>query len=188
MRNGFLRDPVDGITHPSRVWIRNWLTRHPNLTFLDIPCGTGVEYEGFVKYQTPVKYIGMDYSDTMVKIFSEYFPQADVRKGNILNIPLPDKSVDVVLCRAILEHLEDYHPAVKEAIRVARRVVFLVLFKLPSKTEVRKLGWGAWDNRLDAKELKLFLNQLGVRYAFKKIPYPKPVRIEENTIIQIGVS
>ncbi len=40
--------------------------------------------------------------------------------GDIKNIPLPDQSVDAVICRSVLEHVEDPFKAVAEIYRILR--------------------------------------------------------------------
>lgn len=189
VRDSFLRDPIQGVDHPSRKYLRNWLQAHPGLSLLDIPCGPGVEYEGFQLHKVAVRYIGMDMSDWMLKAAQQKFPEADFRKGNILSIPMPNRAVDVVLCRHILEHLEDYRPAIREALRVARNHVFVVLFRLPTHSEKMQIGWNAWDNRLDWGEMEAFLRSLGVRYTATRLSYDHPVgpSVEENTVVEIGV-
>lgn len=183
----FLRDAIEGVAHPSRRYLRAWLRAHPGALLLDIPCGPGVEYEGFRREQVPVQYLGMDASDAMLTVCRRKYPDAEFRKGDICRIPLPDHSVDVVLCRHILEHLEDYRPAVREAVRVARDRVFLVLFRAPTHTERTYLGHGAWDNRLDWRELESFLRSLGVHYTRTKLRYgyAVPSNIEENVVIEV---
>jgi SAM-dependent methyltransferase len=188
----FLRDRFDGVNHPSRRYLRRWLKARPGLSLLDIPCGPGVEYEGFKANDVRVQYTGMDQSATMVRIFRSKFPEADVRQGDILNIPLPDASVDVVLCRHILEHLGDYRRAVVEAVRVARKHVFIVLFKVPTGREERAIGWGACENRLDWRELEDVFRALDVTYRRRQLPYDEPVDtrppyLEENTVIELNV-
>ncbi len=187
LRDSFLRDPIEGVNHPSRKYLRDWLQAHPNLSLLDIPCGPGVEYEGFRLHKVAVQYVGMDMSDSMLKAAREKFPEADFRRGNILSIGMPDRAVDVVLCRHILEHLEDYRPAIREALRVARNRVFVILFRVPTHSEKKNIGWNAWDNRLDWGEMEAFLQSLRVPYTAKRLPYDPPVepRVEENTVVEI---
>ncbi|NOT53170.1 MAG: methyltransferase domain-containing protein [Deltaproteobacteria bacterium] len=189
LRDRFLRDPVDGIDHPSRRWLRAWLTAHPGLRLLDIPCGPGVEYEGFQRDQVPVHYLGMDATDTMLTTCWQKFPDMDIRKGDITRIPLPDRAVDVVLCRHILEHLDDYRPAVREAVRVARQKVFVVLFRVPTHEERRAIGQGAWDNRINGSELAALLESLGCSFTTTQLPYgyDVPEGIEENVIIEVTI-
>lgn len=186
---GFLQDEAEGVDHPSRQYVREWLAQHPGLTLLDIPCGAGVEYDGIVRDAVPVSYTGMDASDRMLEVVRRRHPGGDFRKGNIFGIPLPDASVDVVLCRHVLEHLDDYRPAVTEAARVARRRVFLVLFRLPSHRERRQIGLDNWDNRIDWNELAAHLDSLGLPYTRTQIADHRPVAAdEENVVVEIDVS
>lgn len=186
----FLQDEVEGIDHPSRAFLRKWLAAHPGVTLLDIPCGAGVEYDGLVRDAVPVAYIGMDASDRMLETVRKRHPMGDFRKGNVLDIPLPARSVDVVLCRHVLEHLDDYRPAVTEAVRVARVRVFLILFRLPTGAERRQIALDNWDNRIDWKELAAHLDSLGYPYTRTQIPYDRPVPPphEENVVVEIDVS
>lgn len=183
---------IRGTDHPSRAFVRNWLRQNPGLTMLDIPCGPGIEYEGIRSEGLDVTYIGMDLTQSMLDLFRRRYPEADVRAGNILDIPLPDRSVDVVLCRHVLEHLEDYHPAVVEAVRVARKRVFLVLFLTPTHRVVRRTGKGLWINRLEWRELEGFIRVMRFQYGATQLPYDVPAHqlpsnIEENVVIEIRV-
>ena len=186
----FLRDGVEGTGHPSRRYLRDWLSAHPGLTLLDVPCGPAVEYEGIRATGVPVTYIGMDASDKMLAIARGRFPEAEFRSGDVTSLPLADGSIDVVLCRHILEHLPDFRPAVSEAVRVARQRVFLVLFRVPSHEERHELGYGAWDNRLDWADLSAHIESLGVPFTSTLLPYESPVspNHEENTVVEIDVS
>lgn len=185
---GFLQDDVEGVHHPSRRYVREWLRSHPGLTLLDVPCGAGVEYDGIQQEDVPVTYIGMDASDRMLEVVRTRHPEGDFRKGDVTRIPLPDRSVDVVLCRHILEHLGDYRPAVTEAVRVARRRVFIVLFRLPTHSERRQIGIDNWDNRIDWADLSANLDLLGLPYTRAQVPYDRQVEQEENSVIEIDVS
>ena len=184
----FLQDEVEGVDHPSRRYLRDWLERHPGRTLLDIPCGAGVEYDGIVRANLPVTYIGMDASDRMLQVVRKRHPDGDFRRGNVVDIPLPDGAVDVVLCRHILEHLNDFRPAVREAVRVAKERVFLVLFRLPTHEERRQIGLDNWDNRLDRTQLQALLDDLGCSSTWTQLPYDVPVAQEENIVIEIDVS
>lgn len=186
LRDNFLRDGIDveeGVEHPSRAYFRRWLKNHPGLTLLDIPSGVGVEYEGFLKYQTPVKYLGMDLTDTIIAAFKDRFPKGRIKQGNIQNIPLANDSVDIVLARHILEHLPDYRLAILESLRVAKKYVMIVLFRTPSKSVKKEIGWGAWDNRLDLDELKSFFKLLKVEVKITTIAPSKNSKLEPNTVI-----
>ena len=187
LRDEFLRSEEEGIEHPARRFVRDWLDRHPELLLLDIGCGSGVEYEGFVRYSTPVRYVGMDVSPKMRHAFRERFPAADVRPGSITRIPLRRGSVDVVLARHVFEHVKDYHDALRECLRVARSHVIAILFKEPYIMERRPIGWGSWENRLDIRELRSYARTLGVECEVTNLPFPYgvPHYMEPNTAIML---
>jgi SAM-dependent methyltransferase len=185
LRDEFLRSPEEGVEHPARRFVRAWLEDHPGLVLLDIGCGPGVEYEGFIRYCTPVRYIGMDASHKMRRAFHERFPNADIRGGNITRIPLSRDAVDIVLARHILEHVKDYHDALKECLRVSRAYVIAILFKEPYITERRPIGWGSWENRLDIREVLSHARTLGMHCEVTSLPFPYevPHYMEPNTAI-----
>jgi ubiquinone/menaquinone biosynthesis C-methylase UbiE len=92
---------------------------------LDIPVGTGrflplYEAKGF-------KAIGMDISADMLARAKAKQSNAELRKGDIFKIDLPDKSVDVVLAIRIMNLIDhkDMHISLCELQRVARsRIIF----------------------------------------------------------------
>ena len=186
LKDQFLRDGIDleeGVEHPSRVYLRKWLSKHPGLELLDIPSGVGVEYEGFLKYKTPVKYLGMDLTDTIIKAFKDRFPKGRIKQGDIQNIPLKDSSIDVVLARHILEHLPDHRLAIMECLRVSKKYVIIILFRTPSKKVKKEIGWGAWDNRLDLDELKSYFKLLNADVKVTTISSAKNSKLEPNVFI-----
>jgi len=48
-------------------------------------------------------------------------PEEKVIEGDVLDIPLPDESVDVTLCFETIEHVEDHQRVVSELTRVTRK-------------------------------------------------------------------
>jgi ubiquinone/menaquinone biosynthesis C-methylase UbiE len=46
-------------------------------------------------------------------------------KSTIYALPFPDRMFDMVVCREVLEHLDDPLSALKELIRVAKRIVIV---------------------------------------------------------------
>src|SRR5204862_6341344 len=56
--------------------------------------------------------IGMDYADGAVQRCEERVRSAEIKnvelmQGSITNVPLPDRSVDKVLCMSVLQYLDD---------------------------------------------------------------------------------
>jgi len=64
--------------------------------------------------------IGVDGSPGMLAHARAKVPTADLRQGDLHDLPLADEEVDLVLCSLALTHLPDLKPVVKELARVLR--------------------------------------------------------------------
>lgn len=65
-----------------------------------------------------------------------YSPIVDV-KADILNLPFPDESFDVVICNHVLEHIEDDTKAMLELYRVMKKGGWGI-FQVPMKISLEK--------------------------------------------------
>jgi len=99
------------------MWIKFWdekikLIAKDSNSILDVGGGNRFQ-KGMKEYEEIFQ--GKDYKtlDTV----SEYKPDI---VGDIKNIPLDDSSVDAVICRAVLEHIDDPFKAVSEIYRVLK--------------------------------------------------------------------
>lgn len=85
---------------------------------LDAACGTGRHTGTLVRYGHEV--IGVDQSPEMLARAAAKVPQAQFRVGDLTKLPIPDASVDLVLCALALSHLPDVGEAIAEFRRVLR--------------------------------------------------------------------
>lgn len=83
----------------------------PVRSVLDVPCGTG-RFTGLFASRG-LSYIGMDASLAMLGEARRKHPNARVTQADLARLPLPDKSVDLVLCIRLMHLLRD------EALRTA---------------------------------------------------------------------
>ena len=84
--------------------------------------GCGVRYRPFTAPTWPEKataLIGVDQSEAMLDI-AHRKPAGDFRQGDLTAIPLPDDSVNAVVCALALVHVPDLSPALREFARVLR--------------------------------------------------------------------
>ncbi|MEI8349050.1 MAG: class I SAM-dependent methyltransferase [Candidatus Omnitrophota bacterium] len=126
-------------------YIRNYLHSLPkNLRILDAGCGEGVLVEEFLTKGYQITGIDLNYE-------SEYVQRAD-----ILHLPYPDNTFDVILMLDMIEHIsfEDQPRALSEAKRVLRPDGALVM-SVPNlvhlNSRVRNLLTGKFD-RTDKEE------------------------------------
>jgi ubiquinone/menaquinone biosynthesis C-methylase UbiE len=85
---------------------------------LDAACGTGRHTAALVAAGHAT--IGVDRSAAMLEVAAAKVPDADLRTGDLLDLPIDDASVDVAVCALALTHLEDPSPAIAELARVVR--------------------------------------------------------------------
>ena len=64
--------------------------------------------------------IGVDQSGAMLEIARKKLPSADFREGDLTALPLPDRSVDAVVCALALVHVPQVASALNEFARVLR--------------------------------------------------------------------
>jgi len=114
---------------PHRTYMLETLADHGVESLLDVGCGTGPIYELNRDLGYNFKYKGTDYAEGMIRVCKELFPDGDFEKQDMRKLTEPDNSWDCVLLLHALDHTDDYKAAIKEAARVAKRYVCIVLWR-----------------------------------------------------------
>ncbi len=98
--------------------VRELLKEAPRGRALDAACGTGrlVLLLATMGYDV----IGVDASEAMLDIARGKTPSADLRLGQLDDLPLPDAAIDLVTCCLALTHVADLAPVMTEFSRVLR--------------------------------------------------------------------
>jgi ubiquinone/menaquinone biosynthesis C-methylase UbiE len=112
-----------------RIYLLDLMDRLGVSSFLDVGCGTGPLYELLKTRQQIVDYKGVDYSPAMVEIAKTHFPQGDWEVEDARKLTEEDNSWDAVVLMHSLDHLDDHKSAIKEAARVAKRYVIIILWR-----------------------------------------------------------
>lgn len=103
-----------------------WLDQaiSPFATVLEVGCGTGqmTNFIGMVNTRTV---IGVDQSIaslTLGQKFRDQFGLGNVHfvQGNIFNMPIAEKSIDVLICSGVLHHTPDPYEGYKELLRLVK--------------------------------------------------------------------
>lgn len=86
---------------------------------LDVGCGEGVLQPFLQKYaQTDASFLALDPSAAMLKCLSARFPHVRTYQAAAECMPLPDASVDMVICFSAFPHVADKKAAAREFYRV----------------------------------------------------------------------
>jgi ubiquinone/menaquinone biosynthesis C-methylase UbiE len=124
-----------------RVYLLDLLKQKGIAEILDVGCGTGPIYElikdtavqtddgttYFKKWD--FKYKGTDYSEDMIACCKHEFPEGDFEIEDARKLKEKDDSWDCVLLLHALDHVKQYDEVIKEAARVAKRYVCIVLWR-----------------------------------------------------------
>jgi ubiquinone/menaquinone biosynthesis C-methylase UbiE len=105
---------------------------------LDLGCGNGRWFKLFQKKK--VDYVGVDFSERLIKIAKRNYPQAKFQTTDVLKLPFPNNYFDKIYSIAVLHHIPSEELRLKsleEAKRVLKPGGFLILttWKLCSKKE-----------------------------------------------------
>lgn len=132
-------------------------------------CGTGIFEEEISKLVTPEEIVGLDLSETMIKlakIRNKDTPNAKFIVGNLEQIDLPSNHFDVAVIIDALHHVPDAFATLKEMKRIAKD---LILSEPNALNPIRRFNELKFKNQ-DVKEisfyeweLKLYLKKLDYR-------------------------
>ena len=125
--------------HKHRLYLLTMLDKRLVRSLLDVGCGTAPIYEiikkcridygyGLRKYSIK-KYKGTDYSEGMIESCKQQFSEGDFEVEDARYLKEKDNSWDCVLLLHTLDHVNDYKAVIKEAARVAKRYVCIVLWR-----------------------------------------------------------
>jgi ubiquinone/menaquinone biosynthesis C-methylase UbiE len=154
---------LGNLNAPSRIVARNYIMDRQYKSILDVGCGLCTELEGYRKSGYSIEYIGIDITERLVENSKKSGINCMI--GSAENIPLPDRVVDVVYARHLLEHLNYYEKALLEMIRCARREVIVVFFIKPQEKDDtinygQHYGYYLYHNCYDKRKLENFVSKI----------------------------
>ena len=94
---------------------------------IDIGCG-----EGYLLYKIHEKYpqaelYGLDLSQGRITKTKEHVPVSNLLRGDVLSLPFPDNSFDIVVCSELLEHMDAYKKVVDELVRISKKTIIITV-------------------------------------------------------------
>lgn len=136
-----------------RTYLLDKLKEFDAHSLLDVGCGTGPIFEMLIdapegQWDNITKYKGTDYAQGMIEVCQSLFPKACWQVEDARHLDEPDQSWDCVLLMHCLDHLDNYQAAIREAARVSKKYILIVLWR-PFVTKGTNLNS---INRMDKKE------------------------------------
>lgn len=120
----------------SRKKARNYVMSKKFHSILDVPAGMGQEFWGW-KNELPESTYNIDYTAVdITPLFVDKLQKHGIKTlcASIEKLPFQDHSFDIVYCRHILEHLDNFEKAITEVYRVCKYEVLIVFFVKPNET------------------------------------------------------
>jgi ubiquinone/menaquinone biosynthesis C-methylase UbiE len=109
-------EPGNELLEVEQPVVREILTSLPIGVALDAACGTGRHAAYLASLGHAV--IGVDATPEMLAVAREKLPDAELHEADLRDLPLPDDSVDLIVCAIALSHVPDLAPVFAEFVRV----------------------------------------------------------------------
>ena len=103
--------------------LRDAESRHPSASLLEVGCSSGYYSEVMKIGGSTLAYTGCDYSEALVRLARDCYPELDFHVEDAARLTYPDKAFDIVVSGCCLLHIPEYELAIAEAARVARSAV-----------------------------------------------------------------
>lgn len=153
---------------------------------LDVGCGEGLLADHLIRLRRPARFECCDVD--LGRLAPGLHPDLAFQVASVYHLPHADRSVDLVVCCEVLEHLHDPAAGLAELVRVARRHVLLStpwepvwrLLNLARGRYVRDLGNTPGHVQHFSRRALVRLAETRLRVAAVRRPLPWTVILGET--------
>ena len=138
----------------------------------DVGCGSAVWYENHKAFMKKGDYKGTDVTEEFITASKQDYPETQWEVQDACELKEKDNSWDVVLLIHVLEHTDGFEKPIKEALRVAKKRVIIVLWKdliLGGGIDIRKEPGDllAYSNAYGLEVFEDFIKTLNCKITIK---------------------
>src|SRR3989344_6742626 len=139
---------------------------------LDVGCGTGDFSLILILYASEV--VGIDLAEASIILAKTKMPLGNIKfiVSSAYEMPFPDDSFDIVVCRNMLHHLDEPEKAIKECSRLAKTIVIIESNGINPYRQIMKRVSKVYKERGEGailvSQLKKMLNNNGFRVQRQK--------------------
>lgn len=154
----------------TREWLVNRIKRNLNVkTFIDLGCGGGVTAYQFntCGLLDRLAYTGVDFSECMLTLAKRKVKHKNVTwEKSALEEYVSCKKYDVVLLRAVIDHVFDPAPVLQSACNLVspKGCLYIIFWNNPVESDpvIKKVDGGFYDISHNKDQLKNMLSRCGV--------------------------
>ncbi len=114
-----------------QLWLEYTLSKYAGEKLIALDAGCGGGYLSKIYSKKDCRIYGLDISLNYLKIAVSRDNFYSFIQGDILNLPFKDKSLDIVICSEVLEHIPNPKVALAEIKRVTKRLFISTVPVLP---------------------------------------------------------
>jgi len=99
----------------------------PSCSVLDIGCGSGYFYHSFRRRNLPVRYFGLDATDSFIEVGRQCLSQYGLPPENLHCLRIDDfiGRIDHVVCMNVLSNIDNFHRPLERMLDAASNTVLL---------------------------------------------------------------
>ncbi|MCX8008637.1 MAG: class I SAM-dependent methyltransferase [Patescibacteria group bacterium] len=178
-QKGIQKNILQRMWHTNKLNAVCSLIQHSPKNILDVGCASGWFISELAKRYPNAECVGVDVYDKAIEYGKQHYPHIKFLKADGHEIPLKNKSCELVVCCEVLEHVVNPHKVLEEIRRVLSPDGYAII-EMDSGSLMFQLVWhwwthmrhGVWEHahiqEYNAKKLETHILKAQLRILKKK--------------------